>query len=56
MIVENRIIVELKVARSFNESPRSQCLTDLKATGLKLALPLNFSKPRLEIERMANGL
>lgn len=56
IIAEGRLIIELKVAKSFDDAHRAQCLNDLKASGLKLALLLNFSKPRLEIERMANGL
>ena len=56
IIVEGRLIIELKVAKSFDDAHRAQCLNDLKASGLKLGLLLNFSKPRLEIERMANGL
>jgi GxxExxY protein len=56
IIVEDCLIVELKVAKSFDDAHRAQCLNYLKASGLKLALLLNFNKPRLEIERMANGL
>ena len=33
-----------------------QCTNCLKATGLQLYLLLNFSKPRLEIKRVAHGL
>ncbi len=56
MIVDDRVIIELKVVKSFDSSHKAQCMTYLKATGLKLALLLNFARPRLEIERMANGL
>jgi hypothetical protein len=33
-----------------------QCTNCLKATGLRLCLLLNYSKPRLEIKRVAHGL
>jgi GxxExxY protein len=56
MIVENQIIVELKVAKAFDEAHRAQCLNYLKAAGLRLGLLLNFGKPRLEIKRIANNL
>jgi len=32
-----------------------QCTNYLKATGLQLCLLLNFSKPHLEIKRVAHG-
>jgi GxxExxY protein len=56
IIVENRLIVELKVVQSIHDSHRAQCIIYLKATGLKLALLLNFSRLKLEIERVANKL
>jgi GxxExxY protein len=56
MVVEDRVIVELKVAKAFEEAHHAQCLNYLKATGLQLGLLLNFGKPRLEIKRVANGL
>lgn len=56
MIVEDRLIVELKVARAFEDAHTAQCLTYLKAIGLPLGLLLNFGKTRLEIKRTANGL
>jgi GxxExxY protein len=56
MIVEDRLIVELKVAKAFEDVHTAQCLTCLKATGLPLGLLLNFGETRLEIKRIANGL
>jgi GxxExxY protein len=44
--------VELKVAKALDESHRLQCLNYLKATGLLVALLLNFGRPRLEIRRI----
>ena len=52
LLVEQIVLVELKVAKAIDEIHRTQCLNYLKATGLHLCLLLNFGKPRLEIERI----
>ncbi len=52
LLVEDMLLVELKVARLIDDIHRAQCLNYLKATGLRLCLLLNFGKPRLEIKRM----
>lgn len=38
------------------DAHRMQCTNYVKATGLRLCLLLNFSKPRLENKRLVNGL
>ena len=53
--VEGIIIVELKAAGRIEDIHVAQCLNYLKATNLRLALILNFGKPRLEIKRLANS-
>jgi GxxExxY protein len=53
---EGLIMVELKAAWQREDCHLAQGLNDLKATGLKLALILNFDKPELEIKRLANNL
>src|SRR3954462_9993215 len=52
ILVEKKVIIELKAARDENEIFVAQCLNYLKATGLPLCLLLNFGKPRLEIKRL----
>ena len=52
LLVEQIVLVELKVAKAIDEIHRAQCLNYLKATGLHLCLLLNFGKPHLEIERI----
>jgi len=54
LIVEDRIIVELKAVRELAEIHFAQLQSYLKATGLKVGLLLNFAKPRLEIKRVVN--
>jgi GxxExxY protein len=34
----------------------AQCINYLKATGLTLCLLINFGKPRMEFQRIVNGL
>jgi len=55
LLVENVLLVELKVVRALDEVHRMQCTNYLKATGLRLCLLLNFGNPRLEIKRVVNG-
>ena len=52
LLVENLVLVELKVTKAIDDIHRAQCLNYLKATGLNLCLLLNFGRPRLEIKRM----
>jgi GxxExxY protein len=56
LLVEDALLVELKVARALDDSHRLQCVNYLKATGLQLCLLLNFGRRRLEIKRLANDL
>lgn len=54
ILVENKIILELKVADRLTDVNRAQTLNYLKATGLRLAILINFGKQRLESERYVN--
>jgi len=56
LLVEGTIMVELKAIKALDNAHTAQCINYLKATGLQLCLLLNFGKPRLEIQRVANGL
>ena len=53
IMVEDRIILELKTVAKITDVHRSQTLNYLKATGMKLAIILNFGKESLESERLA---
>lgn len=55
LIVENRIIVELKCVDRFAPEHIAQCINYLKASGLKIALLINFQNPRVEWKRIING-
>jgi GxxExxY protein len=56
LLVEDALLVELKVAKALDDSHRLQCVNYLKATGLQLCLLLNFGKLRLEIKRLAHNI
>lgn len=54
LVVEDRVIVELKAVKALDPVHVAQCMNYLKAMGLSVCLLLNFGKPRLEIRRIAN--
>ena len=54
LVVENKIILELKAVKELSDSHFAQLRSYLKATGLKIGLLLNFSKPTLEVKRVVN--
>ncbi|MGH7800174.1 MAG: GxxExxY protein [Thermodesulfobacteriota bacterium] len=54
ILVEDKIILELKVLEKITDVHIAQALNYLKATGLELAIILNFRKRKLEYERLVN--
>lgn len=52
ILVEGKIILELKAAEKIVDNHVAQTLNYLKATGLHLAILLNFGKERLECKRI----
>ena len=54
ILVEDKIILELKVLEKITDVHIAQALNYLKATGLELAIILNFGKRKLEYERLIN--
>ena len=55
LLVEEKIIVEVKAVNRLDEIHLAQCLNYLKASGLKLCLLLNFGKPKVEVKRIVNN-
>lgn len=47
LLVESEVVVELKAVRTMPDVAIAQTLSYLKATGLKLALLINFGEKRL---------
>ena len=58
MVVEDRVILELKACDSIEEIHKAQILTYLRLSGLKLGLILNFNVPVMKegIVRVVNNL
>lgn len=52
LAVEGAVIVELKCVDSLVGQHTAQCLNYLKASGLKVALLINFQRPKLEWKRV----
>jgi GxxExxY protein len=52
MVVDGKIIVELKSAKAIDPTHVAQTLNYLKATGLRLGLILNFSPKELQFKRV----
>jgi GxxExxY protein len=55
LVVENRVLVELKCVDSFSNEHLAQCINSLKASGLRLALLINFQSPKVEWKRIIYG-
>jgi len=55
LIIESKIIVELKASKAIDDSHIAQCLNYLKATNIRLGLIINFGKPKVEIKRVILG-
>lgn len=53
IIVEGRIIIEVKALRALDVAHKAQCLNYLKATGIRLGLLINFGNPKVEVKRVA---
>ena len=52
ILVENRVIVELKAVNSLKSEHEAQLINYLKTTGIRVGLLVNFGKPKLEWKRL----
>ncbi len=52
LVVEDRLLVEVKCVEHFSNEHLAQCLNYLKASGLNLALLVNFQHPKVEWRRV----
>ena len=53
-IVEDKVILELKAVKAINGIHEAQAHNYLAASGLRLAIILNFGAPSLEYKRIVN--
>ena len=52
IFADEEIILELKTVEKITKINKAQTLNYLKATGVKVALIINFKNPKLEYERL----
>ena len=52
IVVEGKVIVEVKAGENFERVHEAQLLNYLKATGVKVGLLVNFRHPKADIKRM----
>jgi GxxExxY protein len=51
LIIEDKVIVEIKATSGLTEIEEAQLLNYLKATKMRVGLLLNFATKRLEVKR-----
>jgi len=52
LLIEEKVLVELKAVKVLDEVHTAQCIHYLKATGLRLCLLINFGNPKVEVKRL----
>lgn len=55
ILVEDKILLELKAARTIAPEHQAQLINYLKATGLEVGLLVNFGPTKLEYRRLHGG-
>lgn len=52
LLVEERVLVELKAVSMLSQEHTAQALNYLRATGLEICLLINFGRTKIEIKRL----
>jgi GxxExxY protein len=52
LVVESRVVVEVKAVSDLNDAHLGQLVNYLKASGLKVGLLVNFGQPRVQYRRV----
>ncbi len=52
LFVEEAVIVEVKIAKKYRPEDEAQLLNELKATGVKVGLLINFGRTEVAFKRM----
>ena len=52
MIVDDAVLVEIKIAPQYDKRDEAQLLNVLKATGLKIGMLLNLGRYKFEYKRL----
>lgn len=56
ILVQDDVLVELKVVKQFDDIHMAQCLNYLKVTGKHICLLINFANPKVEVKRIVHKL
>jgi GxxExxY protein len=51
LVVEEKVLLELKAVRQLEDVHVAQVMNYLKASGLPICLLINFGRPKIEIRR-----
>jgi GxxExxY protein len=52
LLVSDCVVVEIKVTKSYNPEDEPQLLNELKATGIRVGMLINFGRTKVEFKRM----
>jgi len=55
LVVEDQLIIELKCVEQFSNEHMAQCINYLKASGIRIALLINFQHPKVAWKRIIQG-
>lgn len=55
LLVDGRVIVELKAVRAIVPEHQAQLINYLNATGIEVGLLINFGNPKLELKRFTRS-
>ena len=55
LLVEDKVIIELKSVRAISSEHQAQVIHYLMATGLEVGLLINFGRPKLEYKRLTRN-
>src|SRR5438132_540931 len=52
VILDGRLAIEIKVAPQYDKRDEAQLLNELKATGIKVGILINFGRAKVEYKRL----
>ena len=55
LLIENKVLVELKAVKAILPEHQAQVINYLNATGIKVALLINFGNSKLEFKRLTRS-
>ena len=55
ILVENKVLIELKAVTAIRPEHKAQVINYLSATGIEVGLLINFGRPKLEYNRLTRN-